>query len=84
VIDRQLDFWPAMRLSRKVISKHWWKFFGFVLTMAAFNLAGVAMCCLGFLVTFPISLAALMYAYEDIFSGSRAGAPDSVRAERSS
>jgi len=29
IVDRRLDFWPAMRLSRKIISKHWWNFWGF-------------------------------------------------------
>ena len=67
VIDKRLDFWPAMRLSRKTISKHWWKFLGFLLVLGVFNLAGVMACCVGFFVTFPISLAALMYAYEDVF-----------------
>ena len=27
IVDKGLDFWTAMRVSRKVISKHWWKFF---------------------------------------------------------
>jgi serine/threonine protein kinase len=26
VADKNLEFWPAMELSRKVVSKHWWKF----------------------------------------------------------
>jgi hypothetical protein len=68
VIDKQLDFWPAMRLSRQTISKHWWKFLGFLLVLALVNLAGIMACCVGFFVTFPLSLAALMYAYEDIFN----------------
>ncbi len=70
VIDKQLDFWPAMRLSRQTISKHWWKFLGFLLVLALVNLAGIIACCVGFFVTFPLSLAALMYAYEDIFNPS--------------
>jgi capsular polysaccharide biosynthesis protein len=68
VIDKQLDFWPAMRLSRKTISKHWWRFLGFLVVLGLVNLAGVMACCIGFFVTFPVSLAALMYAYEDIFN----------------
>src|ERR1017187_4470740 len=68
VIDKRLDFWPAMRLSRKTISKHWWKFLGFLLVLGLVNLAGIMACCVGFFVTIPVSLAALMYAYEDIFN----------------
>jgi serine/threonine protein kinase len=76
VIDRRLDFWPAMRLSRQTISKHWWKFLGVLLVLALLNLGGIMACCLGVFVTFPISLAALMYAYEDIInSGTRIASP---------
>jgi serine/threonine protein kinase len=68
VIDKRLDFWPAMRLSRKTISKHWWKFLGFLLVLGLFNLGGLLLFCVGVFITFPVSLAALMYAYEDIFN----------------
>jgi hypothetical protein len=68
IIDKRLDFWPAMRLSRKTISKHWWTFLGFLIALGLFNLAGILACCVGFFVTVPVSLAALMYAYEDIFN----------------
>ena len=72
VIDKRLEFWPAMRLSRKTISKHWWKFLGFGIVLVLFNLAGVLLFCVGVFLTFPISLAALMYAYEDIFATAEA------------
>jgi uncharacterized membrane protein len=62
-----------MRLSRKTISLHWWKFFGFLLVLGLLNLAGLVACLVGFFVTLPVSLAALMYAYEDIFSPPRLG-----------
>jgi hypothetical protein len=57
-----------MRLSRKTISKHWWTFLGFILVLGLVNLLGLMLCCVGVFVTVPISLAALMYAYEDIFN----------------
>jgi serine/threonine protein kinase/capsular polysaccharide biosynthesis protein len=68
VIDKRLDFWPAMRLSRKTISRHWWKLLGFLIVLGLFNLAGLVACLVGVFVTLPVSFAALMYAYEDIFS----------------
>jgi uncharacterized membrane protein len=34
------------------------------------NVVGVLLCCVGVLVTMPIGFAALMYAYETIFSGA--------------
>ena len=67
VIDKKLDFWPAMELSRKVVTKHWWLMFGFFIVCALLTLAGLLACCIGVLVTSAIVEAALMYAYEDIF-----------------
>jgi serine/threonine protein kinase/capsular polysaccharide biosynthesis protein len=66
VIDKRLDFWPAMRVSLKTISKHWWKFLGFLIILALVNLGGLLLCLVGVFITLPISFAALMYAYEDI------------------
>jgi serine/threonine protein kinase len=66
VIDKALDFWPAMELSRKIITQHWWKFLLFLLTMIPVNLAGLLCCGVGIFVSIPVSVAALMYVYEDI------------------
>jgi tRNA A-37 threonylcarbamoyl transferase component Bud32 len=71
VIDKRLGFWPAMRLSRKMISKHWWKFFGFIIVLSLIKMAGMLVFVVGSLVTAPVALAALMYAYEDIFGATR-------------
>jgi len=67
VIDKRMDFWPAMELSRKVISKHWWNFLGFAIVMGLVNVLGILVCCVGMFVTAPLTMIALMYAYEDIF-----------------
>lgn len=68
VIDRKMDFWPAMELSRKVVTKHWWLLFGFLIVIALVVLAGLLACILGVFITASIGQAALMYAYEDIFN----------------
>jgi capsular polysaccharide biosynthesis protein len=67
IIDQRLEFWPAMRLSLQVARKHWWKFFCFVLVLGMVNLVGLLSLCVGFFVAFPVSVAAMLYAYEDIF-----------------
>jgi hypothetical protein len=28
VIDKQIEAWPAMKLSRRIVSMHWWRVFG--------------------------------------------------------
>ncbi len=78
VIDKRLEFWPAMRLSRKTITKHWWKFFGFLLVLLLINLGGVLACGIGVLITLPATFAALMYAYEDIINPAGATAEPPV------
>lgn len=73
VADKKIEFWPAMDLSRKVISKHWWSFFGFAIVMILIHLLGVLALGVGIFVSIPVTLIALMYAYEDIFRA--AGGP---------
>lgn len=75
VIDKQLHFWSAMELSRKAVTRHWWKFFAFALVLTLFKLAGLVVFLVGFFVTLPIAVAALMYAYEDLFGALDPNAP---------
>ena len=67
ILDKQLGFWEAMELSRKVVTHHWWTIFGLLIVNFLLSLAGGLVCCIGLLVTMPVTYAALMYAYEDIF-----------------
>lgn len=67
VIDRRMDFWEAMELSRQMVSKHWFTVFAFLLVNALVGAGGIILCCIGILVTLPLSYVAWMYAYEDIF-----------------
>ncbi len=71
IMDKGLEFWPAMELSRKVVTRHWWVLFGLVVVAFLLNLLGLAVCLIGYVITLPITLAAVVYAYEDIF-GSQA------------
>lgn len=71
IIDRQMEFWPAMRLSWKRVNQHWWQVFGLVILTGLLNLGGLLACCVGLLFTIPIGLAALMIAYETIFGAEK-------------
>ncbi len=75
VIDRRMNFWEAMESSRKLVTRHWFLVFAFLLVVGLLAAAGVIACCVGILVTMPIFFASIMYAYETIFSpaGSQAG-----------
>ena len=67
VIDKKMDFWPAMELSRKVVNRHWWAIFGLLLVCFLLSLLGLAVCIIGVFVAQPLIYGALTYAYEDIF-----------------
>jgi uncharacterized membrane protein len=67
VIDKRMEFWTAMEVSRRVIHKQWWIMFGFALVAILIVCAGAIACLVGMLVAVPIVLAAMLYIYEDLF-----------------
>jgi hypothetical protein len=79
VVDKQIDFWSAMELSRKVVTKHWFKLLGFGIVLLLLTFAGVLALVVGVFVAAPLVLATLMYAYDDIFGAiTPAAAPAPV------
>jgi len=82
VMDQRLDFWSAMELSRKVVTRHWWKLFGFTIVLALLSMGGLLACGVGIFVTVPVAIAALMYAYEDIFGAGAAVRRPAVGGDR--
>jgi len=74
VIDKKLDFWPAMEVSRQVVHKQWWPMFLFAIVMLLIVCLGALACGLGLIIAMPVVYAAAMYIYEDLF-GQRGAAP---------
>jgi hypothetical protein len=70
VIFLGYDFWPAMELSRKIISLRWWDFFGFFIILALINIAGFFACGVGVIFTTPLTLCITYIAFEDIIGGA--------------
>lgn len=66
IADRKFDFWEAMETSRKVITKRWFSFFGFVLVLALINVVGFLILGIGLLFTIPLTTCAIAAAYHDI------------------
>jgi hypothetical protein len=67
VIDKKYDFWAAMEVSRRVVHKQWWTLFGLLIVAFLINVIGILACFVGWIVAAPVSVAAIMYAYEDLF-----------------
>ena len=67
MVDRRLDFWPAMELSRQTVTPRWFHYFALTQLLALLNLAGALVLGLGLLVTIPVSFCAITVAYADLF-----------------
>jgi len=67
IIDKGLDFWPAMELSRKVASKQFFGTFALLFLVGLIFLAGFIALCLGVFVSAPVALACIAVAYNELF-----------------
>jgi uncharacterized membrane protein len=67
IIDRGLDFWPAMELSRHTVTPRWFNYFVFAFLLLVLNLAGAVALGVGLLVTLPLSFCIMTVAYSKIF-----------------
>ena len=67
IIDKKYDFWTAMEVSRRVVHRQWWPMFGLGLILFLLNVLGALACVVGLIATAPVSVAVMMYAYEDLF-----------------
>lgn len=66
VIEKKLSFWSAMEASRKLITKKWFSFLVFAVTIFLLNLAGILALGVGLLVTIPLTYCIVVAAFEDI------------------
>lgn len=81
VVDRRLDFWAALELSRRTVQPQWFSFFAFLLLLLLLNLIGAALLVIGLLVSVPLTGCAVTVAYADLFglqSDYSADFPDNV------
>ncbi|MEY4690223.1 MAG: hypothetical protein RIT19_548 [Verrucomicrobiota bacterium] len=71
ILDQRLDFWTAMKRSWRQVRRHWWSCLALLVLMSILNFAGMMCCLVGLIVTFPISMLALMHAYETVIHGRK-------------
>jgi uncharacterized membrane protein len=67
VIDRGMDFWPAMSASMKVVNKNFFGTFGWLFVSMLVMSLGYLAIGIGVLVTIPWWLCMQIAAYRDIF-----------------
>jgi len=68
IMDRRLDFWPAIDTSMKLATRDYVGFMGLAALFALLNMAGGLCCGIGALITTPIVTAATVLAYEELFA----------------
>jgi uncharacterized membrane protein len=68
IIDKQLPFWPATKLSWRVAHQQFLPLLGLLLLCGLVYLAGFLALCVGLVVALPVCVASLAFAYEDLFA----------------
>ena len=71
IVDKEMEFLPAMKASWKMVHKHWWHVFGLTVVVGLVSVAGILGCCIGIIFTLPIGIATMLTAYETIFAAGK-------------
>ncbi len=64
MLDDKLAFWDAMEASRKVVMKNPGQWILLWLALFLFNLLGMLACCVGIILTAPVSMLIITLAYD--------------------
>ena len=67
IVDKRLDFWPAMELSRKAAAEHFFGVFALLLVCGLIVMAGSLALCVGIFFAAPVAFGAIAIAYDDLF-----------------
>jgi uncharacterized membrane protein len=66
IVDKRMDFWPAIQSSHAVVKNDYFGFTMFLVALTLLNVLGFICCLVGTLITIPISVAAITVAYRDV------------------
>ncbi|MGA2040458.1 MAG: zinc-ribbon domain-containing protein [Bryobacteraceae bacterium] len=66
IVDKRMDFWPAMEASHAIVKQDYFGFTMFLILAFLVNVLGLLCCVVGLLVTFPLTIAAVTVAYKEI------------------
>jgi hypothetical protein len=66
IIDKKLEFWTAMEVSRRVVTAQWWRLFGLMIVAGFLAALGILGCVVGIIFTIPFVYSALVVAYETL------------------
>jgi uncharacterized membrane protein len=77
IVDKRMDFWPAMEASHAVVKNDYFGFTMFLILAFLVNVLGFLCCIVGLLVTIPLTFVAITVAYKEIV-GFEPGTVDSL------
>jgi uncharacterized membrane protein len=80
VVDKKIPALSAIGLSCKVGGKVFVQLLIFLILQSLLNLLGLVCCCVGLIFSIPVSLAAWVYAYEDIFGTKPAAGNEPIES----
>lgn len=67
VVDRRMQFWPALETSRRVVARHWFAIFAYSFVVGLLSLLGLLACIVGVIFTLPMCFCMFVVAYDNIF-----------------
>jgi uncharacterized membrane protein len=65
IVDRNMDFWPAIQASHEVVKLDYLGFTLFLVALGVLQIVGALLCFVGLLVTLPIMYCAITVAYKE-------------------
>ena len=66
IVDKRMDFWPAMQASHAVVKNDYLGFTWFLVLSFLVNILGFLCCFVGLLVTIPVTFVAITIAYREL------------------
>jgi uncharacterized membrane protein len=66
IVDKRMDFWPAMQASHAVVKNDYFGFTMFLILAFLLNVVGFLCFFVGLLITIPVTFAAITVAYKEI------------------
>lgn len=71
ILDHKIDFWPAMEVSRRIITANWFMMFLLVIVAAILSALGTVLLIVGVVLTAPFFYAVFAAAYEQLVGPRR-------------
>ncbi|HWU38283.1 MAG TPA: zinc-ribbon domain-containing protein [Candidatus Acidoferrum sp.] len=66
IVDKGMDFWPAMQASHAIVKQDYFGFTMFLLALIGVNILGGICCIIGIFISIPVTVAAITVAYREI------------------